>query len=366
MKTREEITKDLVDSYKKNSSIIYCISMRFGKTRLAIELIKKNKPKSILWVTPNAKLRDIDIPNEFKKWKSSNWLKKTNIVCYASLSKVYGDYDMIILDETQNVTNKNTANIKNSEIKYKCIIGLTGTLPKNREKNHILSEIGLKNTIEFSVDEAIEHNIVAPYKVYLVGVALDEKNKNIKSGNKEKTFYQTEYQKYQYLCNRINLLKENGIEVPKSYYLQRMRFIHNLPSKLRASKQILSKLKGRTLVFSSNIEQSNNLGIPTFNSKTNDENLKAFYNEEIDVLGLVNSGGVGYTYQNCDNVLLIQADRNTLGNSLQKLARVLVYRENYEAMMIILYAKNTVDEMWVRELINDLNQKNIIWVKKVY
>lgn len=366
IKTREDILKEILDGYKKGDSLLLDLSIRLGKTRIAIELIKVNKPKKVLWVTPNAKLRDIDVPSEFKKWKALNYLKKTQVICHASLSKITGHYDMVVIDEVQHLTHNNTANIYLKKLKYDTIIGLTGTIPKTREKQEILSDIGLIKTISISTAEAIDNKIVAPYKVYLVGVALDNINKNIKSGNARKTFYQTEKQKYTYLCDRIDKTRQLMGEVPKSYYLHRMRFIHNLPSKNRAAKEILSKLNGRTLVFSANIEQSNFLNIPTYNSKTSKENLEAFCREEIDVLGLVNSGGVGYTYQNCDNVLLIQADRNSLGISFQKLGRVLLYRPDYEAKMIILYAKDTVDEMWVKELISDLDANKIVWVKKVY
>lgn len=255
--------------------------------------------------------------------------------------------------------------MRNNNLTYKCIIGLTGTIPKNKEKQNLLNILGLSNINSISTEEAIDNNIVAPYKVYLIPVALDKKTKNIKSGNKFNTFYQTEFQKYNYLTKRIETIKQFQ-EVPKSFYLQRMRFIHNLPSKNRVAKEILSKLKGRTLVFSANIEQSNKLNIPTYNSKTDNENLEAFCKSEIDILGLVNAGGIGYTYQNCDNVLLVQADRNSLGQSWQKLGRILIYRPDYEAKMIILYAKDTVDELWVRELVSDLKKERVIWVKKVY
>ena len=100
MNARENILKDILDKAKRNDVGTYLIAPRFGKTKVVIELIKKFKYKKILWVTPNTKLRGEDIPNEFIKWKAKTYLSKTNIVCYSSLIKQSGEYDLIVLDKT--------------------------------------------------------------------------------------------------------------------------------------------------------------------------------------------------------------------------------------------------------------------------
>ena len=42
-----------------------------------IDIIKREKPKKILWITPNENLRDVEIPNEFITWKAKTYLNKT-------------------------------------------------------------------------------------------------------------------------------------------------------------------------------------------------------------------------------------------------------------------------------------------------
>lgn len=100
MNIREKIIKQILSKAKYNDIGTYLIAPRVGKTRILIEIIKKFKYKKILWVTPNTKLRDEDIPNEFIKWKAKTYLSKTNIVCYSSLKKQSGEYDLIVLDKT--------------------------------------------------------------------------------------------------------------------------------------------------------------------------------------------------------------------------------------------------------------------------
>ena len=354
MNIREKIIKQILSKAKYNDIGTYLIAPRVGKTRILIEIIKKFKYKKILWVTPNTKLRDEDIPNEFIKWKAKTYLSKTNIVCYSSLKKQSGEYDLIVLDEVQCLSLLQANRLLSKRLTFKSLIGLTGTLPKHKIKLDIMSYLGLDEILkEISINEAIDNNIVADYKVMTIGIPIDSINKNILSGNKTKSFYQTEYQKYKYLSN----VCENTMSTAS--FLRRMRFIYNLPSKLNYAKAILPKLKGRTLIFCSNIQQSNQLGVPTFNSKTNKDNLNKFLNEEIDTLALVNSGGVGYTFQNIDNVLVIQADSNKNALSLQKICRSLIYRPNYTAKIYILYSKDTVDKKWVFSLLEDLNSNKV-------
>lgn len=105
MKSRNEIQQDIIDSLKIPSHGLLLLSPRMGKTKLGIDIIKREKPKSVLWVTPNTKLRDEDIPAEFKQWKALRYLSKTDIICYASLSNHTGNYDKIILDECLSSLN---------------------------------------------------------------------------------------------------------------------------------------------------------------------------------------------------------------------------------------------------------------------
>lgn len=354
MNTRENILKDILSNAKYDDIGTYLMSPRIGKTRILIELIKKFKYKKILWVTPNTKLRDEDIPNEFIKWKAKSYLNKTTIICYSSLVKQLGDYDLIVLDEIQTLSSNQSEVFISKKLTYKSLIGLTGTLPKHKIKLDILSYLGLDKILkEVSIEEAIDNNIVADYRITTIGIPLDSINRNILSGNETKSFYQTEYQKYKYLTS----VCENTLS--SIFFLRRMRFIHNLPSKLRYAKYVLTKLKGRTLIFCSNIEQSNKLDVPTFNSKTNKDNLEKFIRGEIDILAMVNAGGVGYTFNNVDNVLIIQADSNKNGLSLQKVCRSLIYRPNYTAKIYILYSKDTVDKSWVFSLLEDLDKSKI-------
>lgn len=364
MENKAKIQKEIVDSLPSPCHGLLNIAPRVGKTKIAIDLIKREKPKRILWVTPNTKLRDKDIPDEFVKWKAKTYLKKTVVICWASLENHEGDYDIVILDEYQDITVNNSKGFFNGKIKFKSIICLSGTHPTHRSKNELYQRLGLKLLIEMSIDEARDKNLIAPYEITVVGTHLDKLNKNVVAGNKTVKFMQTEFEKYSYMTKTIESRKSRGLLVPKYQYLNRMRFIHNLGSKSLAAKLLLSKLKGRTLIFCSNIAQAESMCKNTYHSKRDDKDLQLFLQGKIDTLACVNAGGVGFTYENVDNFVILQVNSDSKGDSTQKITRSLVLQEDYIAQIYILVVKDTVDEEWMNKVLlnfdsNVVNYKHI-------
>ena len=359
MKTKTEIQEEIVEGLVNPSHGLLKLAPRVGKTKLGIDIIKKEKPKNILWVTPNTKLRDEDIPAEFKQWKALTYLKKTDIICYASLTTHKGNYDKIILDEYQDITMGNVQPLLNGSIKYKTIIGLSGTHPKHKEKQDIYDTLGLESLSEMSIDEAVENNLIAPYRIKVIEIDLNNTNKNVTSGSKEKPFMQTEQEKYTYLSRLIGAKLAQNLVVPKFYYLNRMRFIYNLKSKHEFARKLISKLKGRTLIFTGTIAQAEDLCENTYHSKTDDAMYNKFLDGKIKKLACVNSGGIGSTYRGVNNFVIVQVNSNGKGDSTQKIARSLVLQEGYVANIYILVAKGTSDEVWKNKVLEDFDTSNV-------
>ena len=93
-KIQSEATQAIINN---NYQGVVNVSMRVGKTKIVIDSLKKCPHKKILWATTSTKLRDVDIPNEFIKWKAKTIFKKVDIVCWQSLHKQHKKYDLIIL-----------------------------------------------------------------------------------------------------------------------------------------------------------------------------------------------------------------------------------------------------------------------------
>ncbi len=358
----EEIQGKLVASIPNFFHGLLNLAPRVGKTKITIALIKREEANRILWVTPNTKLRDIDIPAEFKKWKALTYLKRTDIICYASLSEHTGVYDKIVLDEYQNLTEANVAPFFNGSIAYKTIVGLSGTHPKHKEKLEILERLDLKIFLSMTIDEAVNKSLIAPYKITVIECELEDNIKTIKAGSKSKPFLTTERAQYKYLSKLIACKVEAHQPVPVFLSLNRMRFLYNVESKNNFAKKLLKKLKGRTIIFSGSIQKAEFISKYTFHSKTDDKNLTLFKEGKIDELSLVNSGGVGHTFHNVDNLIIVQVNSNRKGDSTQKIARSLVFQKGYEANIYILVCKDTVDESWKNKVLEDFNKDKITHV----
>lgn len=353
------LQQEIVDSLPVPCHGLLNLAPRVGKTKITIDILKKEKPKKVLWVTPNTKLRDVDIPAEFIKWKALTYFKRTDIICYASLASHVGKYDIIILDEYQDLTENNASPILKGKIQYKTIIGLSGTHPKHKEKLDLYTKLKLKILTSMTIDEAVENNLIAPYNIEVIECRLDSKDKYIVGGTKAKPFMQTEESRYSYLTRMINAKLYSGQSVPQFMNLNRMRFIYKLKSKNDFAKKFVSKLKGRTLVFTGGIEQAEAITKYTYHSKRDDEDLKKFLVGEINILACVNAGGVGFTYENVDNFVIVQVNSDKKGDATQKITRSLVLQEGYVANIYIICVANTVDEDWVKRVLNNFNREKV-------
>lgn len=359
---RQLILEEALNKFEIGKNQLILVGMRVGKTKLAIEIMKKHNFKSILWVTTNKELRDKGTPEEFKKWGAEELLKVTKFICYNSLHKEKGAYDFMVLDEIQSFSPNNSVGLFTGDLKVETILGLTGTPSKHKDKRELLEKLNFSTLVEMSINDAINTDIISDYQIKLIPLELNSKDKLIESGLKGKKFLQTEFEKYNYLTNAIEYKKRNFLPINKFLYTSRMHLIYNAPTKLFAVLSLLQSLKKeeRTLIFCSNTEQAKLLGYPSYNSKTSDKDLKAFQEGKINQLSLVKTGTVGVTYKNIDNVVIIQCDSNNQGYSYQKLSRGLLKREGKKLNVYILYLKDTVDELWTKKFLEDVDTTKII------
>lgn len=264
--------------------------------------------------------------------------------------------------EYQDLTIANSLPLFEGKIKYKTILGLSGTHPKHKDKQGLYDSLKLKGLSRMTIDEAVENNLIAPYKIKVIELDLDIKDKYIVGGSKAKPFMQTEKGRYDYLTRLINMKLFSNQTVPKFFYLNRMRFLYNLKSKQNFAKKFLSKLEGRTLIFTGSIAQAEDLCKYTYHSQRDSEDLNKFLEGKIDRLACVNAGGVGYTYRDVNNFLITQINSNGKGDSTQKIARSLVLQEGYIACIYILVVRNTVDEDWLKKVLQDFDKDKVEYI----
>jgi superfamily II DNA or RNA helicase len=238
-KKKSEIQSEAINIWSVKKKGCLAIATGVGKTKIGVDIsIDYDK---ILIIVPTEKLRDERWPEEYSKWKKKTFFNShVEKYCYASLLNIkdLNQYDLIIFDEAHNITINNHVNLK----KYKGdILALTATPPRDEEKQEIFKKY-FPVCFEYGVDEAVGDKVVAPYKINIVQYYLDSSTKNIEAGNKTKRFMTTELANYNYMNNVINKIRYSGKPVSKFFYLNRMRFLYNLPSKTRIAKKILNNI----------------------------------------------------------------------------------------------------------------------------
>lgn len=371
-----------------------------GKSRGAlltvdhIYSIKKN-PK-ILLVVPTRKLRDRNWKNEAIKWSKSEEYDKFDRSCYASISKIEGkEYDLVILDEAHHITENNNQFFLNNKVA--AVLGLTATEPQKKDKKDLLYAVAPKvHTI--TLEEAVKKGYVSPFKINVVGIPVSTNKNDFEVKNSKVHFWQSEKSAYDFECKKIDKfvlqkkelyestqeelleLKINGkhkeiYEIEKNLAkkmeslnkqikmlrLNRLRFLQNSISKQKIAKMMLDHFfdkDERLLIFAGSIKQANFLCEQAFHSKTKDHDYNAFNAGEINRLSCVMSLNEGENVEDLQTALVTQVTRQELV-FIQRLGRLVRYKEDRLANIWILCLLDTVDEEWIEEALKSFNMDNI-------
>lgn len=358
-KEKTALQKEVVDSIEPYTSGRLLLAPRIGKSKLIIDLIKRDKYESILWVTPSAKLAEEDIPREFETWKAKRFVKKLTTTTWMGLSKIRGHFDLVVFDEEQFITEDNIHNISMGYLDYNTLISMTGTETRHEDKLALYKELDLKVIYKISINQAVDIGLLSDYTIKVIGVDMSP-DKTYKAGTKAKPFFTTESNNYEYLSKLIDSSPGGKDKMFKVF--NRMRAIKNSPSKLEAAKYLIKQLKGTKLIFSGSIAQAELLSKNTYHSKTDGTNLRKFKAGEISEIAMVNTGGVGETYKAIDHLIMVQTDSDNNGLTSQKICRTLLSQKGYEATIWIICLKQTKDVAWVRSTLKSFDKEKVEYI----
>lgn len=350
-KEKNQLQKDVVDSIKPGRSGQVIAAPRSGKTKIMIDLIKRDKPVSILWVTPSSELANVAIPGEFNRWKASRFLKKLQTTTWMSLHKITGKFDLVILDEHQFVTRSNCETLLSNTLIGKTIIAITGTETQHYDKHEIYAQLRLPVLYRLSINDAVDMGLLSNYsvKVHLTPLSSIANESQL-----------SEYDQYHNLSRKIEWAIENGGGNIEHLIRARMFLIKNSPTKKAlAAKLFNNPPKARTLMFCSSIDQANDLSQYKYHSKTDNKDLIRFQDGEIDKIAMVNAGGIGFSYRAVDELIMVQCDRDKTGLSSQKICRVLLQQPKYKAMIHVVVLQGTKDEDWARSTLSKFDSSKI-------
>lgn len=360
MTEQDNIQKEVIKRwYKNNCKGTALLATGSGKSKIFVDIVSKERKKALL-VVPTEKLRDRNWKEEFKTWNKLDVFNKyVDICCYASLKNIdLTLYFIVGLDEVHNVTINNIQPFKNHFERLK-IICLTATEPREEQKKHIIyNMIKCPVLYTLTLKEAIDKGIVAPLSIYVHELQLGtEKSYPVKYKDKttglEKTFYQSELEMYNYINKRLN----KKLNPTRFDYLFRAKFIYDSKTKTEYAKRLLANIpqNKRIIIFSQSIKQIEELLKETYHSKTNDNYYNLFVNEKINRLGVVNSLNEGDNIKNLDIGVIVQGNSNPK-DTFQRIGRIIRKRSGHSAVIHLIILKNTVDEIWYQDILQDYQE----------
>lgn len=343
MSTQDEIQKELLSKVPRNLSGLFYVAPRVGKTRMAFQLIDRDEYTNVLWVTPSKLLVDKGLKEEAAACDFD--FSKLTTSTYASLHKVKGSFDLILLDEVHHVTYRNTVNLFSGDLAYKTIIGMSGTKTRDKDKREIFHSLKLYPFVDYDIKAAKEDKIISDYDIEVINVDLDTQ-KNLKVEFQKSFFYTSE--KLSYMAYTKKMKEASNTQQKIRYALLRKRVIANAANKFVCIPELI---EGRTLIFVSTQKQAESLNY-FYHSTSGDKWLKAFEEKKIPFLALVSKGGTGYTFYEIDTVIITQADSDNNGQVVQKIMRGML-KDVKHLKIKILCAKDTQDEVWVKKVLEN-------------
>jgi superfamily II DNA or RNA helicase len=365
---------------KSRIAVRRCEEIWSDTSALDLPIGREDDIRSILLVTRTEKLRDINWPDEFKKWHAEESLVLVKRICYSSLNKEKGNkYRLVILDEVHRLTQRNAEGFQEdnllsvffAENMADEVMGLTATEPDPKRdliKSQIFEQIS-PVCFRYTLDQGIKDGIVPNSRIKIIQIPLERVVKNIPAGTKKAPFLATEQSAYEYMNKQVGKAQAAASKDPKkagwaqSLYGARKRFISNLPSKNRVAKKIIEKVLpgNRVLIFCGSVDQSRELcGENVHNYKDQKSGmLEKFKAEEIDYLGAIDGVNEGENIPNLDHLIIVQMNSNER-DAIQRMGR-LRYKENHIPTVYILVSQGTKDEDWVRKAMINIDRERITY-----
>lgn len=341
-----------------------------GKTRIAVlaadEEFRVN-PDAVVYIgVPTETLRDVDWPDEFRKWDCGHLIEKINFVCHASMDKIKEprDIDLFIFDEIHNATPINTTIFTRNKVFR--VLGLSATLPDmdgydNDRNKRILIDSLAPSFYKIPLETAVSLKLVSDFEIYLMKFDLDDKDYYVDGGTKAKPHKTTEVKQYRYLTKMLQRATYSKPEAKFTWIQKRMAFLYSLRQKEILAQEVMDNVleNKRTLIFCGGIEQANKLCKDwVYHSKTDSKHLTLFQEQKIPYLGVVQALNEGKNIEQLDQILVIQINSKEL-DIIQRIGRTIRFREGHLARVIILVAKGTVDEKWANSALENFDKKRI-------
>jgi superfamily II DNA or RNA helicase len=368
----------------------------FGKTFLGIVAscshIKRDPDQKWLVLVPTVNLIDQWRAEAYKWGYGEIWDKGVTCICYQSAYKFEGKhFSGIVADEIHIGLSPEYRKIflKNTYDKLLC---LTATEPENEEYNKFLQSIS-PTVYSMSLEEAVELNIIAPFKIYCIGVDLTEEERlEYNKAHKAFVYYKMLLGEFgafdkatKILANKNLPTEEKALTKYKQDRRNALMFYKAIRdrgavpkkaiNKLDLTKEIIELFENRRVITFS---ESNNFTDQIYNRLGN---IALRYHSGISkplrakILEVFRSGlkrvlcstkglNAGLDVPGVSLGIINGLNSKALP-LIQRVGRVVRFEKNKLGYIFIIYVKNSQEEVWLNNAISQMNTKNIMFINNL-
>lgn len=367
--TREEASNLALSQIDKTKCMILELITRFGKSKLAIDLINHicdrvyrndESPTSVLILVAKT-VHKQTWANEIEKWGGVK-TDYVTIECYESLKKYKGTYfDIVIADEMQHLSDARLEILDTLHIN-EAFIGLSATIKRDM-RDYFIDNYDA-TIIKCGLREAVEDGVLPEPTVYLLPLSLDNTKYLYKTKRFGRTAVLTQRGYYESISSLVQWYKNKFFnsrnERIKNLWLstagKRLKWLAEQKEALVLS--LLDKFKNyKTLTFCSSIEQSERLGKYNITSKNKDsiKNLEMFNNNKIKHITACNILNEGVNLTNCRIGIFCNLNSSEIVVK-QRVGRILRHKS---PIIILPYFKDTREEELIEKMTEEYSKDSI-------
>lgn len=358
MTLRDQRQLEFAEKWINNGKFgILNLCPRFGKIRTTINILKKLKSKSVLIAYPDNKIKE-SWEADFAEMKYVN--ENIQYTTHLSLHKYQEEqFDIVIIDEIHLLSEAQIEAAKVLLEHNSVVLGLTGTLSRWTEET-LAQELDLMVVAHYPIETAIEEGIIVDYEIIVRMVPLDDKVKQNYKG-KMKT-EKAQFDAYTWVIGQ----KERQGQNTMFLRLGRMRIVQNSLAKKECTRRILENFKDeRILVFCGVTKIADDLGIPSYHSKSSEKTMfEEFAKGNGNHMAVVKIGNTGVTYKPLNKVIINYFDSNA-ENLAQKINRCMAMEYNNpdkKAKIYIISSTEEVELKWLKKALEFFDKSKIKYV----
>ena len=348
----------------------------FGKSRvgvLAVEHALKDGGNALILV-PTVQLQEQFI-EEFDKWGVNS--DNVEVICYQSAYKLKAEkYTIVVCDEIHlGLSNEYRKFFKYNM--YDKLLCMTATLPEELEYKDLLEKLA-PTAYKITLDKCVQLGIVSPYTITCVPVKLtaDEKAAYKKANN---SFVQWKYmlgqfnafESAQMIMRNKNATAGDKQKAVMFYRAIRIRkqIVDFAENKINKFKEIYEENKDkRILVFGGANDFTDKLcnsiapNAMSYHSKKTKKQkelaLESFKDGSINVLCSTKALNQGFDVPDANMGIICGITSKSL-SMIQRVGRLIRFKEDKIGNIIILYVADSQEEKWLKNAVKNL--KNINW-----